>query len=131
MLISIVAGTAVSATVGSLSLRLGGVISSHAIATVWRTWWLGDATGALIVVPLAIAWYRPRVRDWRIGRPREAVLLLATVVALSELVMTSSRPLTYVLFRFSSGRRSVSERAAARLRSRSARASRSGTPPTT
>ena len=47
MLVSIAAGTAVSATIGSLSLRLGGVISSHAIATVWRTWWLGDATGAL------------------------------------------------------------------------------------
>ena len=27
--------------------------------TVWRTWWLGDSSGALIVVPLALAWYRP------------------------------------------------------------------------
>jgi signal transduction histidine kinase len=49
-------------------------------------------------VPLALAWYRPRVHDWRIGRPREALLLLATVIALSELVMSSNRPLTYVLF---------------------------------
>ena len=98
MLVAIVVGTAVSATIGSLSLRLGGVISTDGIPKVWRTWWLGDATGALVVVPLALAWYRPRVRDWRIGRPREAVLLLATVVALSELVMSSDRPLTYVLF---------------------------------
>jgi integral membrane sensor domain MASE1 len=29
------------------------------IPKVWRTWWLGDATGALVVVPLALAWYQP------------------------------------------------------------------------
>jgi signal transduction histidine kinase len=96
MLIAIVVGTAVSATIGALSLRLGGVISNGAIPKVWRTWWLGDATGALVVVPLALAWYHPR--DWRIRRPVEAVILLAAVVALSELVMSSSRPLSYVLF---------------------------------
>ena len=26
---------------------------------VWRTWWLGDSAGALVVVPLALAWCRP------------------------------------------------------------------------
>ena len=98
MLIAIVVGTAVSATIGAISLRLGGVISTGEIPKVWRTWWLGDATGALVVVPLALAWYRPRARDWRIGRPYEAVLLLATVVALSEIVMSSARPLSYILF---------------------------------
>ena len=38
------------------------------------------------------------MHDWRIGRPREAFLVLAAVIALSELVMRSNRPLTYVLF---------------------------------
>jgi len=98
MLVAIVVGTAVSATVGAISLRLGGVISTGGIPKVWRTWWLGDATGALVIVPFALAWYRPRARDWRIGRPYEAALLLATVVALSEIVMSSDRPLSYVLF---------------------------------
>jgi hypothetical protein len=45
---------------------------------VWRTSWLGDAMRALIVV-LAIAWYRPRVRDWR-SHVREAALLVTVVV---------------------------------------------------
>jgi len=98
MLLAIAAGTAVSASIGSLSLRLGGVISVDGIPKVWRTWWLGDVTGALVVVPLALAWYRPKARDWRIGRPREAVFLLAIVVALGELVMSSNRPLSYLLF---------------------------------
>src|SRR4051794_36066105 len=80
MLVAIVVGTAVSATIGALSLRLGGVVSTDAIPKVWRTWWLGDATGALVVVPLALAWYRPHLRDWRTRRPHEAILLIGTVV---------------------------------------------------
>src|SRR3954451_11814457 len=63
MLVAIAAGTAVSATVGSASLWLGGVIGSDDAARVWRTWWLGDASGALIVLPLALAWAKP------LGRP--------------------------------------------------------------
>ena len=57
MLIAIASGVAVSATMGTLSLRLGGVISTDAMPTIWRTWWLGDACGALVVVPLALAWW--------------------------------------------------------------------------
>jgi hypothetical protein len=34
-------------TVGSVSLLLGDVISRGEVTTVWRTWWLGDACGAL------------------------------------------------------------------------------------
>jgi signal transduction histidine kinase len=97
MVVAIAAGTAVSATVGSLSLRLGGVIAGGAVPTVWRTWWLGDATGALVVVPLVLAWHRPR-RAWLKGRALEAALLLATVIGLSELAMRSNRPLSYLVF---------------------------------
>ena len=54
--------TMVSATVGTLASRVGGVVSSDAFWTVWHTWWLGDACGALVVVPFALAWSRPRSR---------------------------------------------------------------------
>ena len=56
MLVALAAGTVVSATVGTVALRLGGVVADAQIAHVWRTWWLGDFAGALVVVPLAIAW---------------------------------------------------------------------------
>ena len=56
---ALAAGTAVSATIGPMSLLLGGVVSGGELVDVWRTWWLGDFTGALVVVPLAIAWSRP------------------------------------------------------------------------
>jgi signal transduction histidine kinase len=98
LVVAIVAGTAVSATVGALSLLLGGVISWHATAKVWRTWWLGDSSGALIVVPLALAWYRPVVRRWSRGRGVEAAIMLATVIALAEFATRSHRPLSYLVF---------------------------------
>src|SRR5512132_3333556 len=59
IVVAIAAGAAVSATIGALSLRAGGVVHSADVPTLWRTWWLGDASGALVVVPLALAWYGP------------------------------------------------------------------------
>jgi signal transduction histidine kinase len=97
-LVAIAAGTAVSATIGSLSLWLGDVITTSALPKVWRTWWLGDFTGALIVVPLALAWVRAPRRPWWSERGREAALMLLAVAGLSELAMRSGRPLHYLVF---------------------------------
>jgi signal transduction histidine kinase len=98
MLIAIVAGTTVSATVGSLSLWLGDVVASDEIAHVWRTWWLGDASGALIVLPLALAWARPPSLSWWRRRGLEFALMLAALIALTELAMRTSEPLAYLVF---------------------------------
>src|SRR5215207_7461044 len=97
MLVAISAGTAVSATVGACSLLLGDVIAAHHVPDVWRTWWLGDSSGALIVLPLAIAWARPPRRWWR-RHGLETALLMAVVVALSALAMRNTQPLSYLVF---------------------------------
>ncbi|HEX8855128.1 MAG TPA: MASE1 domain-containing protein [Thermoleophilaceae bacterium] len=98
MLIAIAVGTAVSATVGALSLQLGDVIPLSAAASTWRTWWLGDASGALIIVPLAIAWHRPPPREWWTGRRLELTLMLIAVAGLSELGLRTEQPLSYLVF---------------------------------
>src|SRR3954466_3394820 len=96
--VSIAAGAAVSATVGTMSLLSGGVIGIHGLATVWRTWLLGDASGALLVVPLALAWYQPLPKGGRHGRRLEAAAVVLTCVALAEFASRSSSPLTYLVF---------------------------------
>ena len=48
--------TAVSATVGVLSLYAGGVITAGRLAETWRAWWLGDVIGDLVVAPLLLVW---------------------------------------------------------------------------
>ena len=98
MLAAFAAGTAVSATVGTVSLRLGGVIAADEWAHIWRTWWLGDFCGALIVVPLAVAWFRADEHGgWRGGRV-EAALVLVAVVVLTEVAFRGGAPLTYLVF---------------------------------
>ena len=51
MLVALVPAIAITATVASLS-PLQGVIHSDELLGVWRTLWLGDASGALVVLPL-------------------------------------------------------------------------------
>jgi signal transduction histidine kinase len=98
MVAVIAVGTAVSATIGSASLRAGGVVAADALPTVWRTWWLGDASGALVVVPLALAWYKPPPRSWAYGRVAEAALMLAAVAGTSQLAFRGDRALAFLTF---------------------------------
>jgi signal transduction histidine kinase len=74
------------------------VIAGDALPEVARTWWLGDAAGALVVIPLALAWYRPPPRGWARGRAVEAVLMLAAVAGISEITFRSESPLAYLVF---------------------------------
>jgi signal transduction histidine kinase len=92
-------GTAVSATVGLFSLRLGDVVSTSEIPKLWRTWWLGDTCGALLVVPLMIAWHPRPPRSWlQRERLAEGLLLLAAIIVVSELAVHTSRPVAYLVF---------------------------------
>src|SRR3954452_6324465 len=95
---AIAAGTAISAIVGPLSLRAGDVVSASELPDVARTWWLGDAAGALIVIPLALAWYRPSAPGWTHGRALEAMLMLIAVAGMSEIAFRSATPLAYLVF---------------------------------
>ena len=99
VLAAIAAGVAVSATIGSLSLLIAGVISAGSLAHVWRTWWLGDFCGAVIVLPLALAWFPPPRRDWLLAHALEMVLALIVVFALSMIALHGGgHHLSYLAF---------------------------------
>lgn len=98
VLLAIGAGTALSATVGTASVVLGESIGGRDAMTVWRTWWLGDFAGALVVVPFAIAWAQAPRRLRGHGRAAEAGLLLVALLGLGEAALQSHRPLSYLVF---------------------------------
>jgi signal transduction histidine kinase len=98
LLAAIAAATAISATIGPLSLRAGDVVTASDLPEVARTWWLGDAAGALVVIPLALAWYQPLPRGWGRGRVVEAMLMLAAVAGMSQIAFRTERPLAYLVF---------------------------------
>ncbi|HLY75296.1 MAG TPA: MASE1 domain-containing protein [Planctomycetota bacterium] len=78
-LVAGVLATAISATIGTASLGLGGFLRWTEAGSVWQTWWLGDSGGALIAAPLIILWGRePRFRP----NPRQVIEGLFAVVAL-------------------------------------------------
>ncbi len=97
MVAAIVGGIALSATIGVLSLWAGGVVANHSLLQTWRTWSLGDFSGALIVVAPALAW-STRSSDWLRERVLEGTLMLVSVIGLSALALNGQRPLTYLVF---------------------------------
>src|SRR5262245_10858698 len=95
--------TTISATIGVVSLCLGGLQPWTSFGMLWRTWWLGDAMGDLLLAPLLLTlpfWFsRQRNAGWF-----ELVALLATAIGLSVLVFSSresslaNHPLEYAVF---------------------------------
>jgi signal transduction histidine kinase len=91
--------TAISAAVGTVSMLAGGVIGLHEVPTFYRTWWLGDTAGALVVLPLVLTWLVDGRSAWRrLFFSVEGVAMIATVTALATAVVTSVAPLTYLIF---------------------------------
>ena len=64
------------------SLALGGYAAWADVDEIWFTWWLGDASGALIFTPLLVLW----LRDWR-GAPSRARFLEAAALWLTTMLI--------------------------------------------
>lgn len=73
--------TALSATIGVTSLGFGGYVEWNAYWQIWWTWWLGDATGDLIVAPFIILWTEHTAFSELRGRGVETALCLLSTVA--------------------------------------------------
>ena len=72
----------VSATIGVASLALGGYAAWGDFDQIWLTWWLGDASGALIFAPLLVLW----VRDWRSPLSRGRLLEVTALWCTTTLI---------------------------------------------
>jgi signal transduction histidine kinase len=98
MLVAIALATTISATVGSITLLIEGTIHSDEVAKIWRTIWVGDSAGALVVLPLILVWAHFRPGQWHRRRVLEAMAVVAAVIGLSAIVSTSPRPISYLVF---------------------------------
>ena len=91
------AGTTLSATAGVTSVAVAGEVTSSEFPSVWLTWWLGNAAGAVIVAPLVILWgTRPRI-SWTARQWTELLLLACTLALVSWIVFVeSSLPIEFL-----------------------------------
>jgi signal transduction histidine kinase len=98
MIVAAGVATSISATVGTLSMLAGNVIDTDQVPTFWRTWFLGDTAGALVVLPLILTWLPDPRRACRRMCTPEGVLLIGAVAGLSILAVSAEAPLTYLIF---------------------------------
>jgi signal transduction histidine kinase len=98
MLVALAIATAISATVGTASMFAGGVIGESELAKFWRTWWLGDTAGGLVVLPFLLAWVSQRAMAWRRIRTWQGALMIAAVAGLSVLAFSIEGPVAYMVF---------------------------------
>jgi diguanylate cyclase (GGDEF)-like protein len=78
--------TAVAATVGVASLAMGKFAPWHQYGIIWRTWWLGDATGALVFAPFFLLWStNPRLK-WSEREILEGLCLFGSMLLTASMV---------------------------------------------
>ncbi|HKA05843.1 MAG TPA: MASE1 domain-containing protein [Gemmataceae bacterium] len=100
-------GCAIAATIGTISLCLGGLHPWGSFGSLWWVWWLGDATGALIVAPAILVWAAWPHRPMPSRSMAEAIALVAALVVVALVVfaapaprVTVNHPLEYAIFPF-------------------------------
>jgi diguanylate cyclase (GGDEF)-like protein len=70
-----IVSTTISATVGVTSLSLGGFADWTVYGPIWRTWWLGDGVGAVLVTPVVLLWRENPRLNWTREQILELTLL--------------------------------------------------------
>jgi signal transduction histidine kinase len=82
--------TMISATLGVTSLYFAGLTPHANVAETWRTWWIGDAIGALLVAPLILVWTAPPRAPFLTRRLGEVAVLVFGLFVASLIVLTLS-----------------------------------------
>ncbi|MFG3371269.1 MASE1 domain-containing protein [Streptomyces sp. NPDC090032] len=91
-------GMLVSATIGSGTLALAGVVGAGGFWPTWSVWWTGDAMGVLVVTPVLLVLRSARwPKEAPPSRWAEGFLLLAATASVG-LLGTSNAPLMFLGF---------------------------------
>jgi integral membrane sensor domain MASE1/anti-sigma regulatory factor (Ser/Thr protein kinase) len=92
-----IVSTTVSATIGVASLSVGDSLSEGALTT-WRTWWLGDMGGDLLVASAIFV----LVTHWPYrdlpGSAAEGLALIVALVGIELVVFSNDVPAAYLAF---------------------------------
>jgi PAS domain S-box-containing protein len=85
---AVILSPAISATIGNISLCLGGAATWRNFGWLWLTWWSGDGVGALVVAPLILTWVERPIERWSGRRWAEGAALLLALWILSATIYT-------------------------------------------
>ncbi|HUC87313.1 MAG TPA: MASE1 domain-containing protein [Candidatus Saccharimonadales bacterium] len=106
VILAALVSTMISASIGTVSLALGGLLAWAAQPRAWLLWWFGDMAGDLLFAPFLLVWFS----GWRqLGKrssfETSALLGGATLVSIGIFFgqfsfLDSHPPVTYLMFPF-------------------------------
>ncbi len=76
----------VSALIGPTSSCVLGITPWSLYKIVWFTWWLGDATGTLILTPVFLAWAQETRETWSLERMAKVILLFLGLYLITQFI---------------------------------------------
>lgn len=88
--------TMVSATIGVSTLALAGYAGWDSYPSIWLTWWLGDAAGALVVAPPLLLWSADARVRWSGRRWIEGAAALVALVIVGVIIFGGWIPLAFL-----------------------------------
>ena len=86
ILLATILSTLTSAIIGVTGLCVGGFLRWSDFFPVALTWWLGDMTSDILIVPFLLVWLTRSLPVWNLNRVLEAVAFLLLLLAVSKLV---------------------------------------------
>ena len=88
--------TTISATIGTATFCLS-ISEWRGFASIWLTWWLGDAVGAIVLVPLAMTYKGSKDAVLKLPPMAGNLALVASIVAVTYIVLLMRYPLVFLL----------------------------------
>ena len=95
LMASTAAGTALGAGLGVLAIWVAGDLPALGAERIWRTWWLSDLAGALVVTPAVLTWANTRVRLTR-RQMAEGAALIVVLLGLTDLASHHDVPYVHL-----------------------------------
>jgi signal transduction histidine kinase/integral membrane sensor domain MASE1/CheY-like chemotaxis protein len=106
-IVAVTAGTMLAATIGNISLCLGGAASWQHFGSLWLTWWLGDFVGGIALGPFLLVWGTKSLRLTLPRRLTEVALLIVLLYVTSMVIFggwfpaqVKTYPLAHLTFPF-------------------------------
>lgn len=95
--------TTISATIGVISLILGGVITADVFKSTWIAWWTGDVLSNLVIAPFLLSWSFNS--SLTIRKRVESMILISLLIFVGIGIFgggfgmeTTSLPITHIIF---------------------------------
>lgn len=95
-LLAAMGSTMVSATIGTATLFAAGMVPPGQWGPIWLTWWLGDASGDLLIAPALLLWVRTPLTLPTPRRALEGIALFGGLIVVGLILFGVVAPLSYL-----------------------------------